>query len=138
MFGSRVKWRARIDSDLDIAITATVGNYVRFDSDWQKKISEVTGLRGRVRHYNCPVDPAVRDYCEAGSILVFERCYHRIADSRAARCHGDVPDHRMSSECAGYYSLYERLLMSLIRMPVNVPVMKAIVQLPIQNIVASH
>jgi len=73
VFGSRVKWRARIDSDLDIAITATVGNYVRFDSDWQKKISEVTGLRGRVSHYNCPVDPAVRDYCEAGSILVFER-----------------------------------------------------------------
>jgi len=34
VFGSRARGRGRIDSDLDVAITADLGHYSRFDTDW--------------------------------------------------------------------------------------------------------
>jgi predicted nucleotidyltransferase len=52
VFGSRAKGRARINSDLDIAITATDGNYNRFDLEWKNALSEVTGLNVRLSQYN--------------------------------------------------------------------------------------
>jgi len=73
VFGSRARRRGRIDSDIDIAITASDGNYTRFDADWEKQISEVTGLRARVSQYNCSVDDTVRRYCDDFSVLLFQR-----------------------------------------------------------------
>jgi predicted nucleotidyltransferase len=45
IFGSRAKGTPRADSDLDIAIEASNGNYTRFDSEWKAELSERTGLR---------------------------------------------------------------------------------------------
>jgi hypothetical protein len=64
---------ARIDSDLDVAITATDGNYTRFAQEWQDELSERTGLRARVSQYNCSADDAVKRYCDALSLLIFPR-----------------------------------------------------------------
>jgi len=74
VFGSRVKWRARIDSDLDIATTASDGNYTRFDSDWKKELSDITGLKVGLSQYNNPLNDAVRRHCDDPStILIFQR-----------------------------------------------------------------
>ena len=63
VFGSRARGRGRIDSDLDVAITASDGSYAALARDWQKQLSEVTGLRDRVSQYNCSIDDTVRRYC---------------------------------------------------------------------------
>ena len=73
VFGSRVKGRARIDSDLDIAITASDGNYTRFDTDWKAELEMLTGLRVGLSQYNNPVNDIVRRYCDEFSIDVFNR-----------------------------------------------------------------
>lgn len=74
VFGSRAKGRARIDSDLDIAITATDGNYARFDVEWKNVLSEVTGLKIGLSQYNNPQNDIVRRYCaDDSTILVFQR-----------------------------------------------------------------
>jgi len=73
VFGSRARGRGRIDSELDVAITASDGSYAALARDWQKQLSEVTGLRARVSQYNCSIDDTVRRYCAHSSILVFQR-----------------------------------------------------------------
>ena len=75
VFGSRAKGRARIDSDLDIAITASDGIYTSLSRKWQDEISDRTGLRARVSQYNCAIDDTVRRYCDEDqhTILVFQR-----------------------------------------------------------------
>ena len=74
VFGSRAKGCARIDSDLDIAITATDGNYTRFDVDWKNALSEVTGLKVGLSQYNNSLNDAVQRYCaDDSTILVYQR-----------------------------------------------------------------
>ena len=74
IFGSRAKGKGRLDSDLDIAITASVGNYTRFDSEWKAELERRTGLRVGLSQYNNPVNDTVRRYCDDPStILIFQR-----------------------------------------------------------------
>src|SRR4029078_13456368 len=73
VFGSRARGRGRIDSDLDVAITASDGNYTVLARHWQKPLSEASGLRARVSQYNCSIDDTVRRYCDHFCILVFHR-----------------------------------------------------------------
>jgi len=49
--------------DLDIAITAITasdGNYTRFDIDWKNELSEITGLKVGLSLYNNPLNDTVR------------------------------------------------------------------------------
>lgn len=73
LFGSRAKGFARLRSDVDIAITATDGNYTRFDSDWKAGLSAEVGgsLEVRVSQYRPTGN--VRDHCDKWSVLLFER-----------------------------------------------------------------
>jgi predicted nucleotidyltransferase len=48
VFGSRAKANARIDSDLDIAITASDTDYHFFSKEWQQELADPTGLNARV------------------------------------------------------------------------------------------
>jgi predicted nucleotidyltransferase len=73
VFGSRPKWHARIDSDLDIAITATEANYWTLANQWETELSEATGLRAKLKHYNHPASENVRRYCDDFSVLLFQR-----------------------------------------------------------------
>ena len=73
VFGSRARGCARIDSDLDVAITASDGNYTRFDAEWKQQLSEETGLKAAVSQYNRAGDDTIKGYCDECSILVFER-----------------------------------------------------------------
>jgi predicted nucleotidyltransferase len=52
VFGSRAKGCARADSDLDVAISASAGNYVRFADDWEKRLREVTSLPMNLHYYD--------------------------------------------------------------------------------------
>ena len=40
LYGSRAKGCARPDSDVDLAITASDGNYVRFADEWERELSD--------------------------------------------------------------------------------------------------
>ena len=44
LYGSRDKGSARPDSDVDLASTASVGNYVRFADEWQRDLSDALKL----------------------------------------------------------------------------------------------
>ncbi len=55
LFGSRAKGFARSHSDVDIAVTASDGNYVRFANEWQEKLSNTLGLEVKLKQYNCPI-----------------------------------------------------------------------------------
>ena len=73
VFGSRAKGRARIDSDLDVAITATDGNYWNLANRWEVD-SERTGLRVAIKQYNSSLTDTVKRYCDEDfSILLFKR-----------------------------------------------------------------
>ena len=47
-FGSRSKNCARADSDLDLAITASDGNFVALADQWQGQLRERTGIQGYI------------------------------------------------------------------------------------------
>jgi predicted nucleotidyltransferase len=68
LFGSRLKGRARIDSDLDIAIDAANERYIALTRRWEAELQELTGLRAAVRHYKTD---KVREYCDEFSVLDF-------------------------------------------------------------------
>ena len=70
-FGSRARGRGRIDSDLDVAITAGLGHYNLLDTDWKNELSKRTGLRVGLSHYdtNENVQKACEDFCR----LLFRR-----------------------------------------------------------------
>jgi hypothetical protein len=44
---------AQPDSDVDLASTASVGNYVRFADEWQRDLSDALKLDVRLAQYNC-------------------------------------------------------------------------------------
>jgi predicted nucleotidyltransferase len=67
VFGSRAKGLGRIDSDLDIAISASDGNYNRFDTDWKRQLEEATGLRVGLSHYDS--NEVARSYCADPSTI---------------------------------------------------------------------
>ena len=71
LYGSRAKGRARPDSDVDLAVTALVGNYVRFADEWQRELSEKLELDVRLAQYNCPASDTARRACDACSIVLF-------------------------------------------------------------------
>ena len=45
---------------LSPAITASDGNYTRFDIDWKNELSEITGLKVGLSLYNNPLNDTVR------------------------------------------------------------------------------
>jgi predicted nucleotidyltransferase len=71
IFGSRAKETARRDSDLDLAITASNGNYVALADRLEAHLRFVTGLLVKLHHYNA--DELVRAYCDVFSIMIFSR-----------------------------------------------------------------
>jgi predicted nucleotidyltransferase len=71
VFGSRAKGCARIDSDLDIAITTSDTNYHFFSQGWQDELAEITGLHARVVQYRLTLDDTVKQYCDEFSIKQF-------------------------------------------------------------------
>jgi predicted nucleotidyltransferase len=73
LYGSRAKGSARPDSDVDLAITVSAGNYVRFANEWQKELSDGLGLGVRLKQYNSPADDTVRRYCDEFSVVLFPR-----------------------------------------------------------------
>jgi predicted nucleotidyltransferase len=73
LFGSRAKGFARSDSDVDLAITASDGNYTRFDVDWKEGLSAAVGNGLEVRVSQYRGTGPVHDYCDRCSVLLFER-----------------------------------------------------------------
>jgi predicted nucleotidyltransferase len=73
LFGSRAKGCARHDSDVDLAITALDGNYVRFADEWQEELTNSLGHKAKLKQYNCPADDTVRRYCDECCIMLFIR-----------------------------------------------------------------
>jgi predicted nucleotidyltransferase len=77
LFGSRAKGFARRGSDVDLAVTATDGNYTRFDKDWQTALALALALaldmKVRLSQYNVTGDDIVRDYCDTFCVKLFER-----------------------------------------------------------------
>ena len=71
IFGSRAKETARPDSDLDLAITASNGNYVALADRWEAHLRLVTGLFVKLHHYN--TGELVRAYCDDFSIMILSR-----------------------------------------------------------------
>lgn len=73
LFGSRAKGFARSRSDVDLAVTATDGNYTRFDEDWQTELTRaLMPLHAKLSQYNA-LGGIVRGYCDTCSVLLFER-----------------------------------------------------------------
>jgi predicted nucleotidyltransferase len=64
LYGSRAKGSARPDSDVDLASTASVGNYVRFADEWQRDLSDALKLDVRLAQYNCRASDAARRACD--------------------------------------------------------------------------
>jgi predicted nucleotidyltransferase len=81
IFGSRAKDNALADSDLDLAISASDGNYVRFADDWEQQLGEATGLKVAINQYNSstPKGEKIRGYCDDFSILLFSRQVSRAS-----------------------------------------------------------
>ena len=73
LYGSRAKGSARPDSDVDLAITVSAGNYVRFANEWQKELSDALLLKVRLKQYNSPADDTVRRYSDEFSVVLFPK-----------------------------------------------------------------
>jgi predicted nucleotidyltransferase len=73
LFGSRAKGCAKPDSDLDVAISASVGNYVALADQWEAHLREAIGLWVKLKQYNGPYSDKVREYCADFSVVLFER-----------------------------------------------------------------
>jgi len=73
LYGSRAKGSARPDSDVDLAITVSAGNYVRFANEWQKELSDALLLKVRLKQYNSPADDTVRRCCDEFSVVLFPK-----------------------------------------------------------------
>jgi predicted nucleotidyltransferase len=73
LFGSRAKGCAEPDSDLDVAITASDGNYVALADQWEANLRLTKGLKVNLKQYNGPYNDKVREYCADFSVVLFER-----------------------------------------------------------------
>jgi predicted nucleotidyltransferase len=71
LYGSRAKGGARPDSDVDLALTLSTGNYVRFANEWQNELSNALFLKVMLKQYNSPADDTVRHYCDEFSVVLF-------------------------------------------------------------------
>ncbi len=71
LFGSRAKSCARADSDVDLAVTASDGDYVRFADDWEEELSKALNLSVAIKQYNSTADDTVRRYCAECSIQLY-------------------------------------------------------------------
>ncbi len=71
LFGSRAKGNARPDSDVDLAVSASAGHYVALVAEWEKHLSERTGLTVHIRDYER--NEAIRDACAECHVLIYER-----------------------------------------------------------------
>ena len=80
------KDRGRIDSDLDVAITADLGHYCSLDTDWKNELSKRTGVKVGLSHYNTN-EIAQRD-CEEFSLLLFQRLPATEGFKRPRGTHG--------------------------------------------------
>ncbi len=69
LFGSRAKGCARVDSDVDLAITASDDNYFTLASRWEQHPSPALGLNVVIR--NPAHHDVVRRSCDERSILLF-------------------------------------------------------------------
>jgi predicted nucleotidyltransferase len=73
LFGSRAKGFAQRGSNVDLAVTATDGNYTRFDKDWQTALALALDMKVRLSQNNVTGDDIVRDYCDSFCVKLFER-----------------------------------------------------------------
>jgi predicted nucleotidyltransferase len=71
LFGSRAKGMAKPQSDVDLAVTASDGNYVALATQWERHLSSKLGLDVRIR--NPRHMEAVRVACEEHGEVLFTR-----------------------------------------------------------------
>jgi predicted nucleotidyltransferase len=74
LFGSRARGTARVDSDVDLAVTvneSTLGDYVALANRWGKHLSQATRLDVRLKQYNSVESERIRRWCDEFSIILF-------------------------------------------------------------------
>ena len=70
LFGSRAKGCAEPDSDVDLAVDASAGNWTALADTWERDLSERLGL---IVHVRTLMDDAIRLACEEWSIPIVTR-----------------------------------------------------------------
>ena len=71
LFGSKAKGNARPDSDVDLAVSAAGGHYTALAAEWEKHLSDCTGLTVNIRDYDR--NKAIRDACAECPVVIYER-----------------------------------------------------------------
>jgi predicted nucleotidyltransferase len=69
LFGSRAKGRSKPGSDVDLAVTASIGGYWNLADKWEKRLSEDTGLTVHIRDY--AGNEVIRLACEKCSVPLY-------------------------------------------------------------------
>ena len=69
LFGSRAKGCSKPNSDIDLAVTASIGGYWNLVHKWEKHLSEQTGLTVNIRDYAS--NEVIRLACEKCSVPLY-------------------------------------------------------------------
>jgi hypothetical protein len=64
---------SKLDSDVDLALTTSFGNYIPIANEWEPKLSSLLGSPVRFGQYNSPGTTIIKRYCDRCNVLLFER-----------------------------------------------------------------